>query len=262
MRQAGGLNKFVWTLFARVFLAVIVTIWGEGPFWNVLVTERVDPPASVDISVNDLSVGKELFFERAEIDQVSFGLKPRTKTPVRAEMLRRENDRFAFQPREIKSVRGNCISQFNPDCQLIGGSKAVVSYPNSLNVRELSVSMVFSEFALIQKIDVFQRHVSAELFPGSFAANNSQPYCDTTQYDCGSRQNPSRNNQPPLTRRLYLFLGGFGGGCGISVWGWNYFYDERRCLGASLVSFGTLLITASLCLWCLTFYPWTWNWWL
>lgn len=64
-----------------------------------------------------------------------------------------------------------------------------------------------------------------------------------------------------VVRRFIFLIFGYLGGFQLAVWGGNNFYGKRTIISSAIISICTFLCAASLILWVLTIFSWSWDWW-
>jgi hypothetical protein len=84
--------------------------------------------------------------------------------------------------------------------------------------------------------------------------------CNNGESDSGPKQIFCKPSQMLIIRRFLLFT--FSLGCGLLLFiiGWQYFYNDRRLLGASLIGCGWLCAFGGLGYWWLNAFPAAWGW--
>lgn len=80
--------------------------------------------------------------------------------------------------------------------------------------------------------------------------------------DSDKNYGPSQADHPPVGRRLVEFLCLSIGGFLLSLCGWQNLDYKWRLLAPTLIGIGLLLTICGSLLWFITFYRWSWDWWL
>jgi hypothetical protein len=104
------------------------------------------------------------------------------------------------------------------------------------------------------------QQISPKFFLSCFSCSENLPNESRQLQNSDEGQNTSEPSEPPIGRRFFIaLLCGFLGLI-LSGFGWNYFYDERRILGAALVILGFFVLSGGFLLYWLTGFPSTWGW--
>jgi len=90
----------------------------------------------------------------------------------------------------------------------------------------------------------------------------SLPYKCAELKESNGNEQASEDQEPPIVRRFFGALLSILICFGLSFWGINCLYNQRRLLGAALIACGLLLVGGALFLYWLSLFPATWGWYL
>lgn len=96
---------------------------------------------------------------------------------------------------------------------------------------------------------------------GLFQSAGLQPK-DYSLYNTHKNDSTGKPNHPPIGRRLIEVLCLIIGGFFLGLRGWENLDDNRRLLRAVFIGSGYFLSACGWLLWLITFYRWSWGWWL